>query len=264
MQFLMKIFRKINKNVRIFISTLTLTGLLLSAILFFSFSWPILVILIILTYVFTFFSLLDEIEGVEWYLLFVTPVLFMIAFYLFYFLFPGRWLYRLPIVTLFAFGIFAMLRTANIFNVGVEKSLQLYRAAFSMNFFIHTVILYLSFNFLFSMRLDFYFNMLFTMSLTFLLAIEFFWSIKLDLKITREVWIFALLIAVVVGEVVLVLSFLPFIPSIGSLVVTSVYYSLAGLLYSYLDQRFYKETLREYIVVLLFVLLFASISLVRF
>jgi len=62
------------------------------------------------------------------------PIVLSIAFYMFYFLFPVRWITRIPFIALYAIAIYATLLCSNIFSIGVEKSLQLYRAAFSINF----------------------------------------------------------------------------------------------------------------------------------
>src|SRR5690606_13810906 len=114
------------------IMTLTLT-----VSTFFPFSewrWLFGFILIIVSYMTTYIAVFEGIDGVEWYMLFLMPICLAIALYVFYSLLPVRWLTRLPFLFLFALTYYAMLLASNILNIGVDKSLQLYRAAFSVNY----------------------------------------------------------------------------------------------------------------------------------
>ena len=67
-------------------------------------------------------------------MLFLLPILLSVAMYLFYFLFPVRWLTRIPFVLVYGISMYAVLLSSNIFNVGVEKNLQLF-LAFSLSHF---------------------------------------------------------------------------------------------------------------------------------
>ena len=139
-KFLRHLFEKkasrIDKRLRLVISVLIL-GLVMLISTFFNFDNAIffLPVFIITTYFLSYFSLLEGIKKIGWFGLFLMPELITLFFYLFYFLFPGRWLTRLPFIFIYEISIYATLLCANIFNVGVEKNLQLYRAAFSINFF---------------------------------------------------------------------------------------------------------------------------------
>lgn len=216
---------------------------------------------IVLVYVFTYFSVLEGVEKIEWLMLFLMPLLVTVSFYLFYFLFPGRWLTRFPFMILYAVSIYAILLCSNIFNVGVEKSLQLYRAAFSVNFFFQTIIGFFLFNTLFSSRFAFLLNA-FIVSLTvFLMAMQLIWTLRLNLRIEKEILLFALLTASIVGQLALVVSFIPMEPAISALFLTASYYSLSGLIFNYLDQRLFKETVREYLTVWVVVLAISLLSL---
>src|SRR3989344_5318726 len=140
-------FRAIEKRYRLIFSFLTLSAILFgSTFFFFTESVIFIPILIISTYMLTFFAILEGIEGFEWFSLFIMPVLITVSFYLFFFLFPVRWITRVPFILIYCVSMYASLLCANIFNVGVEKSLQLYRAAFSVNFFYQTIVGFLLFN----------------------------------------------------------------------------------------------------------------------
>lgn len=262
LNFLVKNLLKIEKRIRFIISALILSSLmLLSTFFFFDKAWLFIPIFIVATYFLTFFSIVEGINKIEWIALFLMPVLFTVSFYIFYFLFPVRWLTRLPFIFIYFVSIYAIFLTSNIFNVGVEKSLQLYRAAFSINYFYQTLVIFLFFNTLFSLKINFLINGLVAFLISFVLATHLFWSISLKLKLEKKNLHFGFLIGLALTEVAVILSFVPFKTSILALVLTASYYSLAGLTYSYLDQRLFKETIKEYLFVLGFVFLISLLSL---
>ena len=255
-------FLRIDKRYRFAISTIILTFLMLVSTFFPFYFWILFVpIFILVTYALTYFSILEDIEHLEWFGLFVMPVLVTVAFYFFYFLFPGRWLTRIPFISLYGISIYAMLLCSNIFNVGVEKSLQLYRAAFSVNFFYHAIVSFFLFNILFSLQQLFLVNAVASGAVGFVLGLHLFWTIKLNLQWEREVVQYATLVAVILAELALIISFLPLKIPIYALVLAAGYYCLVGLIYHYIDQRLFKETIREYLTVFGFVGIIAIISL---
>jgi len=260
----MKNWRKIDKRTRFIVSTAILSFLmLLSTFFFFDKVLIFIPVFVFAAYFLTYFSLLEEIEKIEWLMLFLIPIVFTVSFYLFYFLFPVRWLSRLPFILFYGISIYANLRTANIFNVGVEKSLQLYRAAFSVNYFYHTVIIFFLANFLFSLKLNPFLNGIISALMVFVISVQFFWTIRLKLNIEKETYQYALIMGLIIGEAITALSFFPFETSLMALLITASYYGVAGLIYSFLDQRLFKETTREYIFVIVFVFAIAILSLIK-
>lgn len=246
---------RVDKRYRLVISVLVMVAFVLVAS-FFPIDNAIFIvpILAVFCYVLTFFCILEDIEKIGWYGFFFMPVAATIFLYLEYFLLPGRWLTRLPFIIIYGISIYAILLTSNIFNVGVEKSLQLYRAAFSVNYFYQTLIIFLGFNFLFSLQLNPLLNMASVAILAFFFSFHLLWTIRLKRYIESEVLRFAILIGLIFGQIGLIISFIPLKPTISSLFLASSYYSLQGLIYHFLDQRLFKETVREYIFVWIFVL----------
>ncbi|OGK17767.1 hypothetical protein A2866_02210 [Candidatus Roizmanbacteria bacterium RIFCSPHIGHO2_01_FULL_39_8] len=253
---------RIEKRIRFVIGALILTFvMLLSTFFLFENGLFFVPILIIFVYVLGYFALLEGIEKIEWLTLFLMPVLLTIASYLFYFLFPVRWLTRVPFVFLYGISIYAVLLCSNIFNVGVEKSLQLYRAAFSINILYQMLISFLLFNIILSFKLNFFFNGIGVGIVSFLLALQLIWSVRLNLSIERMILLFSFFIALILGELALIGSFVPVKPAILSLFLTSSYYCISGLIYSFLDQRLFKETIREYIAVWIVVFILSVLSI---
>ncbi len=250
---------RIDKRYRLVISALILTFFMLIST-FFSFEavYVFVPLLVVASYFLTFFCILEDIEHIGWFGFFFMPIAITISLYLVYFLFPGRWLTRIPFITLYAISIYAVLLTSNIFNVGVEKSLQLYRAAFSVNYFYQAFIAFLSMNFLMALQQNPFINMVGAGIITFLLAFHLLWTIRLKRYIEPEVLKYALVVSFILSQATLIISFVPLRQAISSLFIASLYYGLIGLIYHHLDSRLFKETVREYIIVLIFV---ASITL---
>jgi hypothetical protein len=253
---------KIEKRFRLVIAVLIL-GLVMFLSTFFYFDKAVffLPVFFIITYLLTYFSLLEKIEKISWYSLFFMPVVLTIFFYLFYFLVPGRWLTRIPFIIFYIISLYAMLLCSNIFNVGVEKSLQLYRAAFSINFFYQAFISFLYFNILFSLKKSFLINTVGVGIVGFLFGLHLFWTIKLDKHLGKQIITYALLVGLILSEMGLLISFIPFKTTISGLFLTTSYYSLSGIIYSYLDQKLFKETVREYVSVFIFVMIITLLSL---
>lgn len=261
-QFFEKKAIRIDKRLRLVISVLTL-GLLMLFSTFFNFDKApfFLPVFIITTYLLSYFSLLEGIKKVGWFGLFLMPELITLFFYLFYFLFPGRWLTRLPFIFIYEVSIYAVLLCANIFNVGVEKNLQLYRAAFSINFFYQAVVSFLFYNVLFSFKYNFLINMIGAGISAFLLSLQLFWSIRLNRYIERQVLAYSLFTALLMVEMSLVISFIPLRVAVYSLFLTATYYSVAGVIHHHIDEKLFKETIREYVIVWIFVLIITLLSL---
>jgi hypothetical protein len=258
-----KRFIKVEKRFRFVISAVVLTlAILSSTFFFFEKSYLFIPVLIALAYFFTYFSVLEGIEKVEWFTLFFMPVLLTVSFYLFYFLMPGRWLTRLPFIAIYGISVYAVMLCSNIFNVGVEKNLQLYRAAFSVNFFYQTLVGFILFNLIFSFKQNFFINGIIVGIFGFLLSLHLFWTIRLkNSHFEREIILFSLLVGFVLMELAIVLSFVPVKSTIFALFITGSYYGASGLIYNYIDERLFKETVREYLIVWGFVFVITLLSI---
>ncbi|PIP63190.1 hypothetical protein CO165_03010 [Candidatus Roizmanbacteria bacterium CG_4_9_14_3_um_filter_33_18] len=261
-QFFEKKAIKIDKRIRLVISV-SILGLLMLFSTFFNFDKAsfFLPVFIIATYLLSYFSLLEGIKKISWFGLFLMPELITLFFYLFYFLFPGRWLTRLPFIFIYEISIYAVLLCANIFNVGVEKNLQLYRAAFSINFFYQAVVSFLFYNVLFSFRYLFFFNIIGAGISAFLLSLQLFWSIRLNPYLERDILAYSLFTGLLMVETCLLVSFLPLRTAVYALFLTATYYSVTGIIHHHIDEKLFTETIREYASVWAFVLIITLLSL---
>lgn len=260
--FLLKLFHRIEKRQRFILAT-GLLALIYTSATFFSIQSAIVLIPIIflLVYVMTFFSILEGITRHEWIMLFIVPIYFSVVFYLFYFFVPQRWLTRIPFVTIYAIGIYAIMLSQNIFNVGVSKSLQLYRAAHSVNYLVLTICSFLAFSLVISLRLNFLFNFIIITLLSFPLAIHMLWSVQPKDVVSKDIFMFATLISLLLGQGAALFSFMPLNQSIFSLGLTASFYSLVGLFQLNIQGALFKERIREYIFVVGFAALIIILTI---
>ncbi|OGK31615.1 hypothetical protein A3B02_01805 [Candidatus Roizmanbacteria bacterium RIFCSPLOWO2_01_FULL_42_14] len=251
----LKLFSSIGKRQRFIIATVLLTLLYIGAT-FFSFEelYIFIPIILVSVYILTFFSILEGISRHEWIMLFIHPMYFALVWYLFYFFVPQRWLTRLPFLTIYFIFTYAILLSQNIFNVGVSRSLQLFRAAFSVNYLLLTVSAFLSYSLIISLRTDFATNGVLILIASFPLMLHALWSVEPREYVSKELIQFAAVLSVLLAEAGIIISFMPINQSIFALVLTSLFYSLAGMFHTYLQGALFRERVREYVLVALFAL----------
>ncbi len=247
-----------DKRQRFATQTILLTaGILITQLIWEDYRFFMVGVLSIFCYLLTIWSLLEDIKGVEWLLLFILPVFFTIAVSLFYFLLPVRMLSRLIIASVFAVGMYAILLIENINNVAAERSIQLVRAAQSVGLLITSVTIFLLANILYSLRLIFWQNMMLTFFFSLFLALQSLWSIKLEAKISASLLIYSAIVSLCLSEMAFGLSFWPIQNASYSLLITATFYALIGIFQQYLSDRFFINTIREYILVFIFTLFLA-------
>lgn len=251
----------LDKRQRLVLTTILLTaGVLVSQLIWQDYRIQTVVLLALCSYGLTAWSLSEDIKGIEWFLLFILPVLFTLAVSFFYFLLPARWIMRLVITAVFAIGTYATLLVENIHNVAAQRSIQLLRAAQSVGLLITLVVLFLFTSIVFSLRLPFWENALIITFLSFLLALQSLWSINLEERITPRLIIYAALVSVGIGELTMALSFWPIANASSSLLISASYYSIAGVVQLQLGKRLFANSIREYIVVFIFTFFLALIT----
>lgn len=250
-----KTFSPIGKRQRFIISTMLLTILYAVSTLFsFEEIYIFVPLIVIAVYICTAFAILEGLTKQEWLMLFIHPIYFSVVWYLFYFFVPQRWLTRLPFLAIYIVFTYAILLSQNIFNVGVSKSLQLFRAAFSVNYLFLTIGAFLSTSLIISLRLNFLFNAILIFAAMYPLVLHMLWSVEPKEYISKQVLLYSCLISTIIAEAGLILSFVPINQSIYALVLTSLFYSLTGTFHVHLQGALFKERIREFIFVSIFAL----------
>lgn len=252
----------LDKTQRFALQTCILTaGILTTQLIWQDYRFVMVGIIALVAYGLTAWSLSEDIKGIEWVTLFILPVLFTASVSIFYFLLPARWIIRLLLTSTFAIGTYAILKAENIYNVAVERSIPLLRVAQTSGLLITLVVVFFISNIVFSLKLPFWANSMFIMPLIFLLCVQSLWTITLEKKISKDVWFFSLLTAVIVGEESLAISFWPLSLSTAALFLAATYYSVVGIIQQHLQGRLFRNTIREYVfayVIALILLLLTS------
>ncbi|MBI4999357.1 hypothetical protein HZB97_01125 [Candidatus Gottesmanbacteria bacterium] len=251
-----KLIRKISKRFAfskrekfaLIIAILTI-GLLAVQLATPSFRYPLTAGLVGLTYILSVWGLREDLRGVEWLTLFILPTMYAAAVPLFYFLLPVRWLTRLPTAILFALGMYAILLVENIYNVAAIRTIQLLRAAHSVGLLLTLLTTFLIFAIIFSLHLPFYWNLLLVFVVSFPLSLQSLWAMKLEAKINKEIFLYTLVISLVLAQLAFVFSFWPIQTIIEALFLTTVFYSLVGMVQQQLVERLFRQTMIEFIAV---------------
>lgn len=216
----------------------------------------------LIIYIATYVALLEDIEHIEWVVLFVLPIYFAISLLLFYYLLPVRWLTRIPYLAVLAVGTYASILCMNIFNVGIEKSLPLYRAAYSVSNFISLFCFFLIYTVLYSFRLNFLLNFVFGLVLAWPLFFHNIWSSNPKSVLEERIYKFATINTLLLAGAIFILNFMPIKTSIYALYTVAISYLLTGLTQEIITDTVFKERVREYLIVfgLLSILVIASAS----
>lgn len=197
-------------------------------------------------YFLTLISLWKGMTKTKAVLLFILPVFYVISFLGFYFLFKHvRWLTRLPAALFFGISFYWLVLSQNILNVASDRAIPLYRAASTANFIytIFTFILLVSI--IFSFNLPFYWNGLLVGVVSFPLSLQSLWAVKME-KLDSQLVVYSFVLALILGEGAIALSFWPQAPLVNSLLINSINYIFLGILSEYLRDRLKKKVILEY------------------
>ncbi|MDP3994333.1 MAG: hypothetical protein Q8P91_00690 [bacterium] len=236
------------KRQKFIVTSLVLAvGLVLIQFSEISFRYTSIAFLTILAACMTAWSLREALGGIRWITAIILPSLFTAAVGLFYFLLPSTWISRLPIATLFALGMYALLLTENIFSVAAIRTIQLFRAATAVGFLLTLVTAFLLYDTVFSFRFPFYLNAIYIFLVSLPLFFQALWSVNLEEKISKRLVLYSCLLSLVMLELALIISFYPLTISMSSLFLTTGVYVLMGLVQAYFSDRLFRQTVYEYL-----------------
>lgn len=213
----------------------------------------VVAVLTVVSYLVSAWALCDDLQAHEWLTVVPLPALYAAAVGLFYFLLPENVLSQVLILILFGVGVYALLLTANIFSVAKGRTIQLLHAAHAVGLLFTLLISLLLTNTIFSLRLLFYVNGLLVGLVHFPLILMSLWSVELENYVDGEIWTLSGLLTLFLVELAVILSFFPFsIWNLALFVMAFLYVGL-GILHNYLKERLFENTLREYTLVTVFI-----------
>lgn len=203
--------------------------------------------LTVLSYLLVSWALRKDISGIEWLTVPTLPTLYTAGIGLFYFLLPERWLSRISIAIIYAFGLYALLLTENIYAIAAARNIQLLRAAQTVGFLLTLATAFFLFDTIWSLRLAFWLNFLLVFLAALPLLFQALWSVDLAEKASRQIALYTLFLSLILAEMSFFLSFWPVTVVTGSLFLTTVLYVILGLAQEKLKERLFEKTLKEYL-----------------
>jgi hypothetical protein len=221
-------------------------GLVLTQLVSEDLRYPMAAVLSVSAYFLSAWALRDDLRHIEWLSLLTLPTLFTAAVSLFYFLLPGRWLTRVPVVVLYSVGMYALLLTENIYNVAVDRTIALLRAAHSVGFLLTLVTYFLLVQTVMAFRFPFFLNIICVGLITFLLVFQALWAVVLEYPVSKRVWRISGIITIVLAQLAGIFSFWPTQSTLIVLFLTTCFYGTVGMAQQYLVERLYKKTVVEF------------------
>lgn len=208
------------------------------------------------------FILRKDIKGSFFGPILVLPFFFSLAFPFFYTLVPERLLSRLIITVIYAFGLYSLFLTQNIFAVSGIRTINLLRSARIVAFVITLLVFYFLVNFIFSLRFPVLLTPLVIFPISFFMNIQSLWTYTLDTSQVKSIALFSGIIALCILQLSYVLILWPVNASVYSLFLTGVFYTYSGLCHAWLERRLFKGILWEYVWVgfisVLFLVIFSK------
>lgn len=202
----------------------------------------------------------EDLTGIEWLTLLILPTMYTLAVGFSYFLLPARWITRLPVAFLYAFGMYALLLTENIYNVAAARTIQLLRAAHAVGFLLTLVTAFLLFQTTLAFHFPFWLNFFSIFIISLLLIFQALWSVNLEEGISKTTVLYSFYYSIILGEIALVFSFWPLNISLWALFLSACVYAFLGVGQQYLAGRLFKRTTVEFFLVPGFMLLILFFS----
>lgn len=198
-----------------------------------------------LTVFFYYISMREDLKGNFTPRVFILPFLFTLAFGLFYFLVPSRFLTRLFITGLFGVGLYSLFLSHNIFIVASIRTIALLSSARIVSFVLTVVSYFFLSNIIFSLHTSVFITLIFVFGYSFLLMTHSIWTYALD-KSFRSSLSWITFLSLCLTEIALIIWFWPSSPTVIALFLTGFFYTCAGLSHVWLDKRLFRSVLWEY------------------
>ena len=239
----------------VLVSLVLALGLVVTQWVGIEYRYQAIVILGGLSYGLGAWALREDLRGIEWLMALLLPALYPVSVGLFYFLLPQKWFSEVVILGLFGVGMYALLLTANIFTVAAIRTIQLLRAAHAVGFLLTLVTAFFLFDTILSFKFKGWVNAGLVGGVAGSLMLQGLWSIELtEGGLSKRVMAYSLTIAGLLAGIAWGLAFWPVGVAVGSLFLVAMVYVGLGLTQQYLSERLFKNTVREYLVVGLVVL----------
>lgn len=206
----------------------------------------IAIFLAFFTVILLFLSVYKDLKNNFSLQIFILPFFYSLSFGLFYFLVPARFLTRVIMTSFYAFGLYSLLLSTNIFIVSSIRTIALLSSARTVSFIITLLSYFFLVNVVFSMHLNVLFAVTLVFVFSFPLILQSLWTYNLDSKFfSQTLWVAVLSLCLV--EMVVSLWFWSIMPTIIALFLTGFFYIIVGLSQVWLEKRLFQAVMWEYI-----------------
>ncbi len=252
-------FKILNKRQRLIVSVIFLSlGLFITEYFLGKSALYTIFALSILTDVFLFLSLREDLHDNFWPQIFILPFFYSLSFGLFYFLVPARLLTRIIMTSLYAFGLYSLFLSENIFTVSAIRTIALLSSARTVVFTLTLLSFFFLANVIFTFHINVVITLLLLFGFSFPLILNSIWIYSLERKLSANVlWVFSL--SLCLFEVAILLWFWPSSPTVIALFLTGIFYSIVGLSQAWFEKRLFKSVIVEYawVALVVFIVLVA-------
>lgn len=211
-----------------------------------------------LTDFFLFLALYNDLKENFYPQIFILPFLYSLAFGLFYLLVPARFLTRVVMSSLYGIGLYSLFLSVNIFAVSSIRTIALLSSARTVSFAITLLSYFFLSNVVFSLHTNFFITLFFIALFTFPMTVASVWTYTLDPNMRSNLF-WSVSISSLVLESAMILWFWPSTPTLISLFLTGVFYTLVGLSQAWFEKRLFRGVILEYFwvsIVALVILIF--------
>ncbi len=252
----------IDKRQKFVIAVATLSlGLFFSELRFNQWGIGITLLLPVMTTLFLLWAIWRDIRENKSYHVFILPFLYSLSFGFFYLLTPSTLLSRSVFALIYAFGLYSLFLSQNIFIVSTSRTIQLLSGARIVSFVITLVSYFLLTNIAFSLHFILIPLMVLIGLYTYALVYHSLWTYTLQ-KYPQPLRMWASILTVCVIEVASLVWFWPSNPTVTALFLTGFFYSIIGLSHIWFEKRLFKGIMWEYVwvgtIVFFVLLLFTS------
>jgi hypothetical protein len=240
--------RTFSKREKLVIGTIFLTLCLLASEVFSGVNHIFVgFMLSLLTTLVIYLILRKDISGPSHYPLLILPFFYTLSVSAFYLLIPPRLISIIILTVFYAFGLYSLFLTQNIFAVSSVKTINLLRSARIVSFVITVLVHFLVVNIIFSLRLPVYFTPILIGITVGLLNMQSLWVYLMEKNQIKELMTYSAIIGILLMQLSFVLAIWPIDASIYAIFLTGIFYTYSGLSHAWFEKRLFKGVLWEYI-----------------
>lgn len=239
-------FSRFNKRERLVVGVFILSlGLFISEFVLGKSGIFMVFVIALLTDFFLFLALYEDLKENFYPQVFILPFFFSLAFGLFYLLIPVRFLTRIVMTSLYGVGLYSLFLSQNIFTVSSIRTIALLSSARTVSFALTLLSYFFLANVVFSIHSNLLVIDLLIFAFSFPIVHASLWNYTMERGIMSNILWTASLTALIV-EAATIMWFWPSTPTLISLFLTGVFYTLVGLSQAWFEKRLFRGVIVEY------------------